>query len=80
MVYDDATDNGERIQITDTDKGGDIMLRTPFLFSPVGWVILGVTGYLLYQSGKKAAKREREEQNKPESSTKPAVTKKPATA
>ncbi len=56
------------------------MLRTPFLFSPVGWVILGVTGYLLYQSGKKAAKGEREEQNKPESSTKPAVTKKPATA
>ena len=56
------------------------MLRIPFLFNPVGWVILGVTGYLLYQSGKKAAKREREEQNKTESSTKPVAAKKPATA
>jgi threonine/homoserine/homoserine lactone efflux protein len=56
------------------------MLRIPFLFNPVGWVLLGGAGYLLYKAGKKAGESEKEEQNKPESSKKPVVTKTPATA
>ena len=30
------------------------MTYLPVCFSPLGWVILGATGYILYKAGKKA--------------------------
>ena len=37
------------------------MVHLPLFFSPIGWVVLGAAGYLLYQSGKKAGQKERNE-------------------
>ena len=33
----------------------------PLLSNPVGWLILGIGGYLLYKSGKSAGRQEGEE-------------------
>lgn len=32
----------------------------PIAVSPLGWVVLGVAGYLVYQAGKNAGKKESE--------------------
>ncbi len=55
------------------------MLRIPFLFNPVGWVLLGGAGYLLYKAGKKAGEQDREKEDESQSPKKP-LEKKPATA
>lgn len=34
------------------------MLYIPLTSNPVGWVILGITGYALYRSGKKKGQEE----------------------
>ncbi len=50
----------------------------PLLSNPIGWLILGAAGYLLYKSGKKSGKQEAEE-SKSEISGK-ALAEKPAKA
>ncbi len=44
----------------------------PLLSNPIGWLILGTVGYLLYKSGKKSGKQEAEESK--------SVAEKPAKA
>lgn len=34
------------------------MLHAPFLAHPLGWLILGIGGYALYQSGRKKGEQE----------------------
>lgn len=34
------------------------MLHAPFLSHPLGWLILGIGGYALYQSGKKKGEQD----------------------
>ena len=33
-------------------------MHLPLLVSPLGWVVLGATGYLLYKAGKNSGKKE----------------------
>ncbi|BBO90533.1 hypothetical protein DSCOOX_37130 [Desulfosarcina ovata subsp. ovata] len=35
-------------------------MHLPLLFSPLGWVVLGASGYLLYKAGKKSGQKETE--------------------
>jgi hypothetical protein len=35
-------------------------MHLPLLVTPLGWVVLGATGYLLYRAGKKSGKKEAE--------------------
>ena len=46
------------------------MLHVPLLSNPLGWIVLGAAGYLLYKSGKKAGQQGAEQNKKPESSNK----------
>ncbi len=38
------------------------MLHIPLFYNPIGWIVLGATGYLLYKSGRKTGRKEKEEQ------------------
>ncbi len=33
-------------------------MHVPFFSHPIGWLVLGAVGYLLYKSGKKAGEKE----------------------
>ena len=35
-------------------------MHLPLLVTPLGWVVLGVSGYLLYKAGEKSGKKETE--------------------
>jgi hypothetical protein len=37
-------------------------MHLPLLVTPLGWVVLGATGYLLYKAGKKSGKKEAEKE------------------
>ncbi|MGI6657069.1 MAG: hypothetical protein ACOX5Z_09655 [Desulfobulbus sp.] len=41
------------------------MLHIPLLSSPLGWIVLGIGGYALYQAGKKSGEQERARQERP---------------
>jgi hypothetical protein len=45
------------------------MHYTPFFLSPLGWVVLGVAGYLVYRSGKESGKKEAGKKEKPVTSS-----------
>jgi hypothetical protein len=32
-------------------------MHLPLLFTPLGWVVLGAAGYLVYRAGKKAGEK-----------------------
>jgi len=44
-----------------------------FVVNPLGWLVLGATGYLIYQAGKKAGNRpsERSTEKLPKAKTQP---------
>jgi hypothetical protein len=35
-------------------------MHLPLLITPLGWVVVGATGYFLYKAGKKSGKKEAE--------------------
>jgi hypothetical protein len=35
-------------------------MHFPLLLTPLGWVVLGAAGYVVYRAGKKSGKREAE--------------------
>ena len=35
-------------------------MHLPLIVTPLGWVVLGAAGYLLYQAGKKSGKKDAE--------------------
>jgi hypothetical protein len=35
-------------------------MPVPFFSHPIGWLVLGAVGYLIYKSGKKAGEKEAE--------------------
>ena len=37
-------------------------MHLPLLLNPLGWVVLGAAGYLVYRAGKKAGKKEVEKE------------------
>ncbi len=41
-------------------------MHLPLLVSPLGWVVLGATGYMLYKAGKKSGKKEAGSEKKTE--------------
>jgi hypothetical protein len=43
------------------------IMPVPFFSHPIGWLVLGAVGYLIYKSGKKAGEKEAEtrEESKP---------------
>jgi hypothetical protein len=43
-------------------KGGRIM-HVPFFSHPIGWLVLGAVGYLIYRSGKKAGGKKAEDRD-----------------
>ena len=40
-------------------------MHAPFLAHPLGWLVVGAVGFLLYQSGKNAGKKEVEKKQDP---------------
>lgn len=51
------------------------MLHAPFLAHPLGWLILGIGGYALYQSGRKKGEQENRRSTAPVEPAPAAATK-----